>query len=200
MTTRAEMRSMLRRRLGDTGPAPLWDDLTMDEAIAAALHAYGARVPRERTTAVAIAIGAHHIELPPEAGRVRRVRDPAGRSIDRWREDAETVRTARGQAWRPWDGGVSLAEPAAAGIWEIDSLGPRAQPADDAAALDVVAGDEEILTLLAMTFALERRAIDEAKRGLLMSQEGTAERARFARIAVEQALAARWRRARMGEG
>jgi hypothetical protein len=135
------MRAGIRVRLGDVGAPPLWDDPTLNEAIADALRGYGARVPRERTTSVDVAAGARRIALPPEAVRVLRVVDPAGRAVDRWPADHGPV-AAAGQAWRGWDGGVSLAEPAQPGTWRIDSLGPRSEPADDAADLDIVAGDE----------------------------------------------------------
>jgi len=191
------MRSMVRTRLGDPGAGSLWDEATLDEAIADALRRYGARVPRERTTAVVVAAGARRIGLPAEAGRVVRVTDPAGRPVARWREE-EGPPTPRGQAWRAWDGGVALAEPAAGGTWEVDALGPRSLPADDAAALDLVAGDEEVVALLAAAFALERRAADEAKRGVAPARGGPAGLAVAMRAEAEEALRARRRRARMG--
>jgi hypothetical protein len=197
MTTRAAMRSTVRTRLGDAGTPALWDDTTLDTAIADALRGYGARVPRERTTDLAVAAGARRIALPPEAVRVLRVVDPGGRTVERW-PAVEPPGGAAGQAWRAWDGGVALAEPAQGGTWQVDSFGPRSLPADDAAELDIAAGDEAAVALLAAAFALERRAADEAKRGLAPVRGGIAGLAGEARAAAERALGARRRRARLG--
>lgn len=197
MTTRAAMRAGIRVRLGDVGAPPLWDDPTLNEAIADALRGYGARVPRERTTSVDVAAGTWRIALPPEAARVLRVVDPASRAVDRWPAD-HVPPAAAGQAWRAWDGAVSLAEPAQPGTWRIDSLGPRSEPADDAADLDIVAGDEAAVALLAAAFALERRATDEAKRGVAPQRGGPAGLAAVARAEAERAIRARRRRVRMG--
>ncbi len=198
MTTRAAMRATVRTRLGDTGATTLWDDATLDAAIADALRGYGAHLPRERTTPVVVAAGARRLALPPEAARALRVVDPAGRAVERWRAPGEPATGAAGQAWRAWDGGVSLAEPAQAGTWQVDSLGPRSLPTDDAADLDIVAGDEDVVALLAAAFALERRAADEAKRGVAPIRGGTAGLAGEARAEAERALRARRRRARLG--
>lgn len=201
MTTRPTMRTMIRARLGDGTAAPLWDDAALNEAIAAALLAYGARLPRERTAAVAVGAGARRLPLPPDAAdaaRVIRVADPTGRPIPPWRDDPADG--GRGQAWRAWDGAISLAEPAAAGAWQVDYLAPRTPPADDATDLDLHPGDEPIAAALAAAFALERRAADEAKRGLMPApaRGGPAALAAVHRADAEHAFRARRRRARLG--
>ena len=58
MTTRLELRTALRLRLEDSGVAPLWDDATLNEILAAAIRAYGVAVPRQVTTGVTVPAGA----------------------------------------------------------------------------------------------------------------------------------------------
>ncbi len=47
MTSRIQLRTMVRRRLADTSVDPLWDDALLDDAIAAGLRRSSARVSRQ---------------------------------------------------------------------------------------------------------------------------------------------------------
>ena len=194
MTTRAELRTALRGRLEDAGASPLWDDAALNEAIGEGVRAYGARVPRQATASVAVAEGA---TSAPVAGvdpdRVVRVRDGTGAAVPRWSESDDG--TGPGQAWRWWDGALQLARPAAAGTWQVEHLAGRTPPADDAAAVDLGPGDEEVVLALARAAALRRRATEEAKRGL---PPAAAPLARAAADDAERLLAAGRRRARGG--
>ncbi|MFM9106173.1 MAG: hypothetical protein ACKOWF_05690, partial [Chloroflexota bacterium] len=166
MTTRATLRADLRLRLEDTGASPLWDDATLNAALAGAILRYGGIVPREATATAVAAAGDRR--LTPAAGtvdpaRITRVRDPAGAAVARWRDDDRPGDRAQGWRWR--EDGLDLAMPAAAGTWSIDYRAGRAAPGDDAAPAAVLPGDEGAVVALAVALALDRRAVEEAKRG-----------------------------------
>ena len=199
MTTRAEVRGAVRLRLEDTGAAPLWDDAALNEALAGEVRAYGARFPREAATELAVAAGATRVPIAGiEPGRIVRVVDPAGVAVPRALDDAgdggDGTSGTVGQAWRWWGGELVLARPAAAGTWRVEHLVARAVPTDDAAALDVVAGDEEVLVAMAAATALRRRATADAKRG--MRPAGLDALAAALRLEAARLIAARQRRAR----
>jgi hypothetical protein len=198
MTTRAELRSSLRQRLEESVPA-LWDDTTLNDALSGAVRGYGMRFPREVTTDLMVAAGATRVTvavgIDPE--RIVRVLDGQGRAISRLMttDDRETA-VGEGQGWRWWDGALLLRSPATAGTWRIESLGGRIVPPDDVSAVDLLAGDEEIVVLLAGATALRRRAIADGNRGHRsreMAMLGEAMRADAAR-----SIASRRRRARGG--
>jgi hypothetical protein len=197
MTTRAELRASVRQRLEDAGATPLWEDAALNDALAGAVRAYGARFPAEETTAVEVVAGATRVPVAGiEAGRVVRVLDPAGGFVPRQADAAGDGAGALpvAQAWRWWDGELVLDRPAAAGSWRIEHLKARTPPGDDVAAVDVGAGDEEIVVALAAATALRRRAAEDAKRG--MHSGGIAALAEALRAEAGRLLAARRRRAR----
>lgn len=201
MPTRAELRAALRVRLEDTGIAPLWDDATLNETLAAAVRAYGAAFPKQVTTGVTVPAGATTVAtgLTLDATRITRVTDAAGIWVPPWPpwEDPPGRRTP-GQAWRWWGADLILAEPAAAsgaGLWTVEHLGGRTPPLTDGEAADVLPGDEEIVLALAEAAALARRATEDAKRGV-RGEAGT--RAESARQGAERLIASRRRCARGG--
>ena len=170
MPTRAELRSMVRLRLEDTSPTPLWDDATLNDALGAAMHTYSARVPIEKALSVAIAAGAVSVPLvvagsPLEARQVVAVLDDAGVAIPR-------TRGAGGDAtgpvsWRVFAGTLVLSRPlSSAATWTVRYLAPRTLPTDDVTAVELVPGDAPIVASLAAATLLRRRAIEDAKRGL----------------------------------
>lgn len=182
MTTRAELRLALRLRLEDDAAAPLWPDDVLNEALAEAMGAYGAAVPRQQTTGVTVAAGAQQAALSSEIdfARIVRVVDAAGIWVTPWAAEQDRP-GERGQAWRVWAGHLHLAEPAAAsiaGIWQIEHRAGRVAPTNDVDALDIIPGDEALVALLAEGAALARRAIEDAKRGLRSDVAARAEAAR----------------------
>lgn len=199
MTTRIELRQALRLRLEDDSPAPLWDDASLNAAIAAAVRAYGGVFPRQVTTGVTVPEAATRVSLSTEIapGRVTRITDAAGIWAPPWSASAERP-GARGQAWRIWGKDLLLAEPAAAsgaGIWQIEHLAGREPPASDGDSLDILPGDEPILLCLAESSALARRAVEDAKRGM---RSETGARAEAAQRQAERLLQRRKRRASGG--
>jgi hypothetical protein len=175
MATRAELRTSLRRRLEDAGGTPLWDDATLNDALAGAIARYGARFPKEAVATVNVAAGATSVPVATaglEGERIARVLDETGAIVPRTGEAPGPSGSGAGaagleQAWRWWNGELRLQRPAAAtGDWRIEYRRPRAAPVDDAMAVDVAAGDEEIVLALAAAVALRRRAVEDGKRGV----------------------------------
>ena len=211
MTTRAELRTALRQRLEDAGAGPLWDDAALNDALAGALRAYGARFPKEAVVSVVVAAGATRVPVAApviEAARIVRVLDGAGAVVPRQAEAPDGAiepgttaaqgapRRHRTQAWRWWDATLVLAQPATAGTWQIEHLTTRVVPTDDVGQLDLLPGDEELLLLLATATALRRRATEDAKRGI--RSPGIATLAETARTEAVRLIGARRRRARGG--
>ncbi|MEJ7839974.1 MAG: hypothetical protein WKF81_14265, partial [Thermomicrobiales bacterium] len=65
MTTRLQMRQAVRRRLGDTGIDPLWDDLFLNDAIDEGIRRYSTRFPRQASTVLAVTVGDRELTIPP---------------------------------------------------------------------------------------------------------------------------------------
>jgi hypothetical protein len=164
MTTKLELRELVRRRLEDVSPAPLWDDATLDDALADGLARYGSIVPLEERSSVAVASGAGGFAVPGlESGvAIREVFAPNGTLIS---AAIATTFEEPGQAWRWWAGQILLAKPAAGGNWIVEWRRPRLLPVGESGAVPVRAGDEGAVSLLAAASALRRRAVEEAKRG-----------------------------------
>ena len=167
MTTRLALRTALRLRLEDTTATPLWDDASLNEALAGAMGRYGARVPIERRLGVTIPAATTTVAVttPLTTRQVVRVLDARGEPVARaW---GQAPRAGDGQAWRWWGGSLVLALPlGSAQVWTIEYLGTRPLPADDVTAVEIEPGDEELVVGLAASAALTRRAVEDAKRGL----------------------------------
>ena len=205
MTTRAQLRTTIRERLEDTTAAPLWSDAALDEYLAGAMHAYGVRFPTRATTATdPIANGATSVTLPAAVAEsaIVAVRDAHGRDVPRTSArsgPAPLDATGLIQAWSVWGGTLRLQRPAGGdeiGAWTIDYLAGRALVADDLTPQPIVAGDEPIVVALAAAHALERRAVEDAKRGVAVA--GTVDAARLFLTEAQRLIAARQRRVRGG--
>jgi hypothetical protein len=188
--------------LEDTGGSPLWDDAALNEFLAAAVRGYGACFPTEISTTVMVNAGVQSAVVSPviEGSRVVRVFDAAGRSIPRRQSvepgDSPLFGLASAQSWRWWGATLVLTIPASTtGSWQIDYLGWRVLPPDDVTTVDVIAGDEDIVVLLAVAAALDRRAVEDGKRGLGRSAAAMALNAAKAREAADALIVKRRRRA-----
>lgn len=178
MPTRTQMRAQIRTRLEDLGAGTLWDDQTINDAIAAALLRYGARAPSQQTLTLDLPAGATSfpVPTPPEEpdgqdwidpARIVRVLDERGEIVPRSRPVPDGPDTGGpAQGWRVWDGTLLLERPARGGEWRIEHLGPRTAPAGDESTLDLLPGDEEAVAELAIGLLLRRRLVEEAKRGI----------------------------------
>jgi len=200
MTTRLDLRTMLRRRLEDTSGSPLWDDATLHDVLADALGLYGVRFPAEKTALAVSMAGSVVVPFTPhlEGREIVRVLDPGGRSVARMRWESIGPAWSVAQAWRWWNGSLILQLPAVGGTWQVDYLARRELPADDVTAVDIRAGDEEIVVLLAAAGALLRRAVEQGKRGLETADLILARVAECHAREAERLMASRRRRASGG--
>lgn len=167
MPTRLTLRTALRVRLEDTTATPLWDDASLNEALAEAMDRYGARVPIERRLSVAIPAATTTIAVATALStrQVIRVLGARGEPVPRaW---GQPPRAGDGQAWRWWGGALVLALPLGSPqTWTIEYLAPRPLPSDDVTTVEIDPGDEDLVVGLAASAALTRRAVEDAKRGL----------------------------------
>jgi hypothetical protein len=196
MTHRATLRDALRQRLEDTTLSPLWDDAFLNEALAAAIRAYGLRLPKQVATTVEVVAGA--IEAPVPAGltdpdRLVRVIDPRDRVVPATAGDPAAGLVA--QSWRVWAGTLRFSQPAIGGTWRLEHLAPRQVPATDLEEVDIAGGDEELVLVLALAAALRRRAVEDGKRGARSELSRLADAARAEAASL---FAARQRRVRGG--
>lgn len=175
MTNRMQLRAMLRNRLEDHGPDPLWGDDFLNDAIAEAVRRYSTSMPRQAVSAIAVLTGDQEIEMPSDVNvlRVVRVFDDRGQLIPRWEGSGEPPPVpggsspARGDAttWRAWANSILLGKVVThSGVWRIEHMVHREPPADDFEPLDIQPNDEDILVALSLSVALSRRAISEGKR------------------------------------
>lgn len=202
MTTRAQLRTAARERLEDTASPPLWSDAALNGFLADAVAAYGARFPRTaQALAAAVAAGALSVLLPaavPEEG-VAGVVDPSGRAVERFDGPGFAPGTGVEQGWRVWAGAVRFRRPVRAGeagAWTVEYRAGREAVADDVSAQPIGAGDEPIVVALACAAAVERRAVEDAKRG--SRPVGLPGLASDFRSEAERLIAARRRRLRSG--
>jgi len=173
MTTRLDLRTMVRRRIADTGADPVWDDDFLNDAIAEAVRRYSTRVPRQAVVAVEVTTGDREISLPEDVNSLRVVRlfDDQGVRWKRWEGGgAAEPPVPNGPStgvstWRAWGTELLLAAPALrTGLWRIEHMAHRADPSDDVSPLDIQPDDEDLLIAQTVAIALERRAIADGKR------------------------------------
>jgi hypothetical protein len=172
MTTRPEMRQMIRHRLADTSPDPLWDDTFLDDAIAEGIRRYSTRVPRQESTLLAVTSGDRELPVPStiNAMRVVRIFDDQGNLWQRWAGGSDYPPTPNGPGgdaavWRAWGTTIILDSAAPrSGFWRIEHLAHRTVPVNDTDHLDLQPDDEDLIIALALAIALDRRAIADGKR------------------------------------
>lgn len=170
MTTRLQLRTMIRNRLQDHGPDPLWNDEFLNDAIAEAVRRYSTSMPRQAVSAIAVLQGDQEIEMPSDVNvlRVVRVFDERGLLVPRWEGLGESPPVPGGHTgttWRAWANSVLLGQVVTrSGVWRIEHMVHREPPIDDFEPVDIQPNDEDILVALALSVALSRRAISEGKR------------------------------------
>lgn len=176
MTNRLQLREMLRNRLQDHGPDPLWADDFLNDAIAEAVRRYSTSMPRQAVSAIAVLTGDQEIEMPTDVNvlRVVRVFDDRGQLIPRWEGSGEQppvpgasppAGDGTSTTWRAWANSILLGNVVTrSGVWRIEHMVHREPPVDDFEPLDIQPNDEDILVALSLSVALSRRAISEGKR------------------------------------
>ncbi len=163
MTTRAELRSCLRRFLDDPDPdAPLWPDAALDDWLAQAAREYGARFPREATATIALVAAQTDYPLPDDARRVVRVESPPGQTIARRPPDlAHEPGTA--QSYAAFGGALRFGLPPVAAIL-VAYRGPYPWPVTADTPLPLPDDGLDLVLLGAAILALGQRQIAAAKR------------------------------------
>lgn len=191
MTTRADLRASLRVRLEDPTPAPLWIDAVLHDFLREALRRYSARFPLQQTETVTATGGELVLPLSgPAAERdIARVRLPNGTVLP------HAVVGDPTPGWTFWNGALVLTAPAVAGTWKVDYLALRDLPDDDVTPVELTAGDEEIVVLMAASGALLRRSVEVGKRGLDTSSLALVRVAEAYERAAGSLIRARLRRA-----
>lgn len=170
MTTRLQVRNMLRYRLQDHGADPLWDDDFLNDAIAEGIRRYSTSMPRQAVSAIAVLQGDQEIDMPSDVNVMRVVRlfDDTGRLVPRW-EGSDVPPPVPGNqsglTWRAWANTILLGRTVTrSGVWRIEHMVHRVPPESDFEPLDIQPNDEDIIVALALAVALSRRAISEGKR------------------------------------
>jgi len=172
MTSRLQLRTILRRHLSDTGTNPLWEDDFLNDAIAEAIRRYSVPIPRQVVAAVPVIAGDREMNLPGtvNAMRIVSVFDDLGTPWRRWEPGGEPPPVPVGypagsSIWRAWGTSVIFGTPAPrTGLWRLEHLANRVEPFDDISDLDIQPGDEDLILCLATAIALNRRAVAEDKR------------------------------------
>lgn len=209
MTTRLDLRTSLRERLEDTGDAPLWTDVALNEFLAQSMRIYGVQIPTQATTATAsITGGATSVTLPvgvdPE--EIVSVRNVAGETVPRFDDKAGGAAPldSRGlaQGWVAWGTMLrfrrAIVGTSEIGVWSIDHTGGREIVGSDVGAQPIVAGDEPIVVALAAAAAFDRRAAEYGKRGDATASKEMREVAAAVREEAGAMIGARRRRPRSG--
>lgn len=170
MTTRPQIRTMVRIRLQDETADPLWPDDVLNDAISEAVRRYSTSMPRQAVSAIAVLQGDQEIEMPQDVNvlRVVRIFDDRGQLIPRWEGTGDPPPVpgcSSGITWRAWANAILLGQQAVrSGIWRVEHMVHRESPMDDLSDLDIQPNDEDIIVSLALSVALSRRAIAEGKR------------------------------------
>jgi hypothetical protein len=175
MATRAELRALARRQLGDEVAPYVWGDGLVNDALADACTEYGELFPARAVAQGAATPGVRAYTLPADARQALRVEFPAGRFLPR--DDGIPAYQATGDAaddglaqawgWNPTTRQVTLRRaPVDGGTIRVHYLATRTLPADDTTAAPVPAADNLLLVLLACRALWEARRLEDAKRGL----------------------------------
>lgn len=166
-TTLAEVRLETRRRLEDTSGSPLWGDADIDDGLRASLGEYSQWEREEARLVAVVEAGDRSIPLPGAIFRVTRVTGPAGRVIPR--RAGEAVRSVSDEevSWEPWAGELTFTQSLIAGDYEIRYLTARSMPSEASAAFPVRDEDIPLIVSGAVLRCLERRSLEDWKRGAL---------------------------------
>ena len=204
-TTRGMLREMVRRRLADTSPEPLWEDTFLNDAIAEAVRRYSDRFPREMAALAPVTAGSRMVALPGGVSPLRIVRifDDAGEVWRQWEGSLASLPpvsyapSTGERLWRVWGEDLMLASPVPrTSSWRLEHLADRVVREDDVTPMDFEIGDEDIHIALTMNVALVRRAIADGKRTTGRGAHPLVGAARMAQVDADKLFWLRRRRAK----
>jgi hypothetical protein len=162
MTTRAELRSRLRRFLDDPDPSPRSGPTRRSTTGWRRPREYGARFPREATATIAPLAGQTDYPLPDDARRVVRVESPPGQAIARRPPDVAHEAGAA-QSYAAFGGALHFGLPPTAPLL-VAYRGPYPWPEAADAPLPLPGDGLDLVLLGAAILALGQRQIAAAKR------------------------------------
>jgi hypothetical protein len=160
MTTRAELRALVRDELNDAGASTLWPDALLDEYLAQAIREYSRHLPEEASTTITVVADQAAYDLPVRFVAAKRVEQP------------EHVLRLAGErqphGYRVY-GGKLILSPAPSEIGasqdvRLEYLRGYAEPAVDGDALAIPTSHDDVLVALVCARALRQISADEAKR------------------------------------
>lgn len=185
MTTRADLRQRIRDELNDNATVKLWGDALLNQWVVEGLRELGRRLGLEKTTSVTSVANQEAYGLASDVLEIVRVEHPGGvmrapggvRSGDESGIDGYGNGGGMRSAPARYEtfGGQLVLVPAPAGAGEeirVRYRGAYAEPATDAAVLDLPIGDEGLVVAYTCGRALQWIGTDEAKRQRFEHQRG----------------------------
>ena len=186
MTTRLDLRNLVRRELADTSGSPLWADAQINDDLAAAFATYSEYFPNAASaaststagqTTVALPVGVRSVDAVlidnyavPQVGSQAILQEPATRGIPSQSQvqpiSATGAMASHVQAWAWFAQAVNFrfALTANRAIVVAYSLS-HVLPGDDVTAVTVPDADDELIVLYACDRLVQSAATDAIKRG-----------------------------------
>lgn len=176
MTTRAELRTLVRTELNDVAATKLWSDALLNQWISEAVREYGRHEPREATTTLTTTANQADYPLPSDLVTILRVEHPPG-IVRRAERAADGTDLTDSPDWPTYEvyGGTLTLRPAPAASGEaiaLRYLGQYAVPAADGDTLATPPVDDDLLVWLVCARALAWLGTDEAKRQRFERERG----------------------------
>lgn len=164
MTTLAELRGILRTRLGDTVEPYTWPNTALNSAIVSAIKDYSRHFPRRVEATAAGQVGVNDYALGGEVRKIAWLRCPdtyqGTRKEISWEETLSRDISQEGyRLFAFWDGDTKLLRLVSAPSSDADVIRYgyetyHALPTEDTDVLTVKAEDEELLLLYAHAMAI----------------------------------------------
>lgn len=191
MTLRSDLRTLIRQELQDTAAPSLWSDAAINTALAAAFIAYSQSFPNLYEQIFTLGGGSQTIFSPPvgtlairavlingvtapQVPDLTTLLEPAFRN--QWSQTYVQpvaplgAAATHGQAWAVVDGAVQMRYPVfAPATVQLSLAAVHICPTDDATAVTVPDGDDELIVLYACDRLWHSARVDWAKRGALPS-------------------------------
>lgn len=167
MATRSDVLGRLRVWLEDTGPAPLWTDEELIEALRAQLDQYSHWNPEERSMTATLEPESPSLPLPDGVLSIVRVVDPGGLVLPQRAAAPIGGDTTEAAAWEVFGNALHVVGHAVPGSYTIWYEAARTFPDQDNAPFPVPEGDLSLIVTGAVVWALEFRAREEWKRGTM---------------------------------
>lgn len=176
-TTLSDMRDRVRIRLEDTSPNPLFAIEEIDEALGHALADYTMTELEQKTDQLTVdQSGQTMLGLPDDLRQVVRLISPTGQIMP-MRGASPMRRTANEDlAWEQFSGAFHFSRPIPEGDYTLWYLAVRSMPTDGGDFFPVDHPDDVLIITGAASWCVERRSLEEWKRGPLPARYETVAR------------------------